>query len=99
MGVLRPRTPVRPEHAPPLLPYEVEKFVCFIPGRYERGMKCVSTTAESGLLNFHMSVFPGGDVGFHISEGEWAVSVFVEIVEQAQWPATWEFRNVTFSIE
>jgi len=97
--VLRGRNPVRPDHAPPLLPYQVEKFVYFAPGNWERGRIIVSNMVDSGLLRFRLRLFPGGDLEFDIPQGTWAVSAFVDLVPQVHWPETWEFKDVQYSIK
>ena len=34
-----------------------------------------------------------------ITEGQWAVRAYVELVPQAHWPENWEFQDVEFTME
>lgn len=93
--VLQPRERVRPPHAPPLLPHQVEKFVYFAPDRWERGHGILADSVDSGLLQFSLRLYPGGDTGFNIPEGSsWAISAFVELLPKPHWPEVWTFKDV-----
>mmetsp|Transcript_109241 Transcript_109241/g.308138 ORF Transcript_109241/g.308138 Transcript_109241/m.308138 type:complete len:641 (-) Transcript_109241:77-1999(-) len=96
----RPRTPVRPSHAPPLESHQVEKFVHFDPaaGAWRPGDAIDSRIARVGKLRFQLKLQPGGEVGEDYPEGAWAVAAYIRVVPEASWPAAWEFRDVEYSI-
>eukprot|EP00929_Paragymnodinium_shiwhaense_P027488 TRINITY_DN16126_c0_g1_i1.p1 TRINITY_DN16126_c0_g1~~TRINITY_DN16126_c0_g1_i1.p1 ORF type:complete len:617 (+),score=112.32 TRINITY_DN16126_c0_g1_i1:67-1917(+) len=102
MGLnLRPRRPVRPPHAPPLEPNQVEKFVHFEPhgdGNWRPGDAIDSPIARVGKLRFQLKLQPGGEVGEDNPEGGWAVAAYIRVVPEASWPRNWEFRDVEYSI-
>lgn len=96
---LRPRTPVRPPHAPDLAPNQVEQFFYFAPDRWRQGDLLRSPPASSGMLRFQLNIFPGCDTGWEVPEGGWAVSAYVMVVPEVHWTKGWELQDVEFSIQ
>lgn len=95
---LQPRTPVRPAHAPQLLSNQAEQFFYFCPGNW-RQKECIhSNPGSAGPLSFRLKVYPCGDEGVDVSDGEWVVSAFLEVLPCEHWPDNWEFRKVEYSI-
>merc|ERR550525_1715748 len=91
--LLRPRIRVRPSHASPLLPYQVEKLMYFTPGMWKQGESIISDSVDSGLLHFTLKLCPGGDAAVNIPKGTWAISAFVQMRPKQHWPEAWEFRE------
>merc|ERR1712118_617089 len=88
-------TPLRPAHAPPLRPNQMEQYFHFAPNRWKQGDYLLSRPAR----DFQLKKCPGGDSDANIPAGGWGISVFVQVLPKAQWAQGWKLENCSFRIK